>query len=834
MDSSHQYPADEYRVNKSARSRRRDKHQKNGLRGSYDFENNDLSAIFEIEGQTYDVVLTDTSITWSNVAGSDKVPKLKKKQSFFKKLVNAARHKDDYRREPTDCINLDEILGAAIHRIRRAGQPEGQGVCQIATYVVINILYLQGIALYLFEYRGQNKWRERIVYLNHPSEEMCSKFVTKIQSVIQGKTERPKKTRIFLQHFSGKKNGRTIFKEKIRPILDASGNKSELTEILNDGDISRYFKHLNLSEYDSMLVIGGDGTVNQVVTELISKTQIECGKEMRIDRNPIRCEIPLGVIPIGTTNQVANSVIGIDDVISSTIQFVLGYKRLVDVMSVWKDDRFLQCAFTAHYGFFGMVCKYFARFSVLGDKKIELSVGKALSQKKFKEYECEIEYLPVEPDRLQGHRNEYCRQGCTQCIGASPTTPRTSRYSDAIEELDPLNQSGNSSTIANSACQDPFDSSNTSAMFMTIIIPISTDLYLMNGLLFPLDLTENADDKWKHLKGSFLNITLLSIPAMSRLAPYGINQFGHLGDGIMDLIVVKGTDRREFVRYLKRHGSEKNALTLPFIDHFKCSAVRVVARNRETWNHKDYSYHDVQYSMEQQQRMAQRKQSLSKSVDVIDEIGDSDDDDDSDSEDYSRPPSRSSSRRSVQSRNDSQTRTQRHSVTSNGWTAEERQRKNANVDMFSAKQTSNKTKERRGSFTQGGWTNEGCEINDEKEPARMSRRQSEKKPPSKSWNGSLVNISDRRKSEQPLPINLRPTFQDQNRRRLARKERKKSERRRLKAERKARGLWALDMTTKGENDLEFRIHNGILSLSGCGVCYEYDPDDVGFGCLALF
>lgn len=129
MDSSQGYPADEYKVNKSARSRRRNKQQTNGLRNSYEF-NKDLSAIFEIEGHSYDVVLTDTSITWSNVAGSDKVPKLKKKQSFFKKIVNAARQKEEYRREPTDCVNLDEILGVAIHRIRRVGQVEGQGVCQ--------------------------------------------------------------------------------------------------------------------------------------------------------------------------------------------------------------------------------------------------------------------------------------------------------------------------------------------------------------------------------------------------------------------------------------------------------------------------------------------------------------------------------------------------------------------------------------------------------------------------------------------------------------------------------------------------------------------------------
>lgn len=60
-----------------------------------------------------------------------------------------------------------------------------------------------------------------------------------------------------------------------------------------------YTVYLLFFVFYSMLVVGGDGTTSQVVTELILKTQIECGKEMRLDRNPIRCEIPLGIIPIG-------------------------------------------------------------------------------------------------------------------------------------------------------------------------------------------------------------------------------------------------------------------------------------------------------------------------------------------------------------------------------------------------------------------------------------------------------------------------------------------------------------------------------------------------------
>lgn len=55
-----------------------------------------------------------------------------------------------------------------------------------------------------------------------------------------------------------------------------------------------------------------------------------------------------------------------------------------------------------------------------------------------------------------------------------------------------------------------------------------------------------------------MNVGLFTIPGLCDLAPQGLSKFTHLNDGIIDLVLVKETERKEFVRYLRRHGNSKN------------------------------------------------------------------------------------------------------------------------------------------------------------------------------------------------------------------------------------------------------------------------------------
>ncbi len=68
----------------------------------------------------------------------------------------------------------------------------------------------------------------------------------------------------------------------------------------------------------------------------------------------------------------------------------------------------------------------------------------------------------------------------------------------------------------------------------------------------------SKETPWKSLKGDYVNVSIFTLPGRSNLAPLGMSKYTHLNDGSLDLILVKNTERREFVRYLRRHGNHKN------------------------------------------------------------------------------------------------------------------------------------------------------------------------------------------------------------------------------------------------------------------------------------
>ena len=66
------------------------------------------------------------------------------------------------------------------------------------------------------------------------------------------------------------------------------------------------------------------------------------------------------------------------------------------------------------------------------------------------------------------------------------------------------------------------------------------------------------DNPWRACKGSFHHVGLYSIPGNCEVAPEGLSKFTHLADGAMELVLVKDCTRKDFIRYLKRHGNHKN------------------------------------------------------------------------------------------------------------------------------------------------------------------------------------------------------------------------------------------------------------------------------------
>lgn len=76
------------------------------------------------------------------------------------------------------------------------------------------------------------------------------------------------------------------------------------------------------------------------------------------------------------------------------------------------------------------------------------------------------------------------------------------------------------------------------------------------------------DDKpWKTLHEEYLQIAVLTNACLWSFAPQGLSKTGHLADGVLDLILIHPTNRKEFLRYIRRNGNSKNQVDIPSLVH---------------------------------------------------------------------------------------------------------------------------------------------------------------------------------------------------------------------------------------------------------------------------
>lgn len=67
-----------------------------------------------------------------------------------------------------------------------------------------------------------------------------------------------------------------------------------------------------------------------------------------------------------------------------------------------------------------------------------------------------------------------------------------------------------------------------------------------------------VEKRWKILHNNYLEVAVLTNANLWSFAPQGISKYGHLADGLLDLILIEQTTRKDFLRYLKRNGNSKD------------------------------------------------------------------------------------------------------------------------------------------------------------------------------------------------------------------------------------------------------------------------------------
>ncbi|KAK3791075.1 hypothetical protein RRG08_010479 [Elysia crispata] len=547
----------------------------------------DAKAVFTIDGEGFDVILSEDKgkIFWSPMSASGRKKSGRKLSGLLR-----GRRPSLAEKSVEDGIALSSLFG--VHIKRRPLANTESGLCQ-------------GIVLSMIERKNENSLREKTIFMEHPSEELCTSWEERIMTYIKSFHRRPQTVKLFLQPYAGSKNGRTLFQRTIYPLFQHAGISVDASEIAHNEYVKQALAHLNFDDYDCIACMGGDGTVSQVVDALMNRSQKEKGVDFKTGASAAAAPLPLGIIPTGRINHVAFSLMGVADPITGVLHIIYGNYQPVDVCSIITPEKVCHWGFNCQYGFAGQVLTYLKRYKALGSKRIDASLIKALTKAKLRAYECEIEYIPVENQR-KGEQIP-CTTGCEICLEASRNDTITDLSTDIVQELDPLNQSF---------------ASNTSSV---------------------IDLPQ--DSPWKIVKGKYMNVGLFAIPGRTEMTPQGFSKYTHLSDGTVDLILVKETERKEFVRHLKRHSNSKNQNDFPFIEVIKAKEVRFRPRYPTGWNYNDHDFSEIRYQMEREGSKIQNHESMevindlekANSISTLD-ISDDEEDDDSDNEDKEPKP----------------------------------------------------------------------------------------------------------------------------------------------------------------------------------------------------
>jgi len=140
---------------------------------------------------------------------------------------------------------------------------------------------------------------------------------------------------IFLFFFTNLGRASLIYERKVLPLFaDAKISvKSIYTERANHA--RDYVLSEDLSEYDGLVCVGGDGMFGELCHGLLLRTSRE--QQLNIDDRQVKITRPdlrIGIIPAGSTDAVVFGTTGLSDPITSALQIIVGESLSIDIATV--------------------------------------------------------------------------------------------------------------------------------------------------------------------------------------------------------------------------------------------------------------------------------------------------------------------------------------------------------------------------------------------------------------------------------------------------------------------------------------------------------------------
>ncbi|KAL0304061.1 UNVERIFIED_CONTAM: Ceramide kinase [Sesamum radiatum] len=442
----------------------------------------------------------------------------------------------------------------------------------------------------------------------HKNLEICKTWVNQINASLHMEANRPMDLLVFVNPKSGKGHGCRIW-EAVAPLFSQAKVKTKVIVTERAGharDILVSITTKDLSLYDGVVAVGGDGFFNEILNSLlllrhkapfppapgnfmhpvesewnvsvhnVERTVLEPCKHNE-DESPLLtgsedvgpqsqiCEqdpeflfpnekFRFGIIPAGSTDAIVICTTGARDPVTSALHIILGKRVHLDIAQVvrWKETHASNeepcvryAASFAGYGFYGDVITESEKYRWMGPKRYDYAGTKVFLQ--HRSYEAEVNYLEIEPENstLGPETDPQVSDSTLWCLPRKPGRV-SCRANCAV-----CNVKSNKGMVGSpSLAQD------------------------LQGL------------RWSKSKGRFLSVGAAVISCRNEKAPDGLVADAHLSDGYLHLILIKECPHPCYLWHLihlARKGGDP--LDFSFVEHHKTPAFTFTSFGKEgVWN----------------------------------------------------------------------------------------------------------------------------------------------------------------------------------------------------------------------------------------------------------
>ncbi|KAH9525128.1 Trafficking protein particle complex subunit 3 [Bulinus truncatus] len=223
-------------------------------------------------------------------------------------------------------------------------------------------------------------------------------------------TQRPKKLFVVINPIGGAGKGQQIYNKTVEPLFRLAEIKTSVVVTERSKQALEIGECTDFSQYDGIVVIGGDGLYQEILQGLSLQEQKKTGiKYDNFEEDLSKLSLPIGIIPAGTGNGFTQFINGALDVTTAALNIIRGEQYRANIFAVYSNNKFLCVSgFMFGYGMFTSSMKRAEELRWMKQFRYAVVISEFLFKKRIL-FQGELHY------RLCGEKTRVSIMALLQC-----------------------------------------------------------------------------------------------------------------------------------------------------------------------------------------------------------------------------------------------------------------------------------------------------------------------------------------------------------------------------------------------------------------------------------